>query len=112
MITAWLILISYYITTFPEQVEMIRFREKFACEIILNDEGFFEQDILMELPVMNVSRIYKFAELGAKFLAWQSFISGEEDWTTFLIRKIYKTNGLCDQANHYARHTFMQRRIK
>ncbi|MDD5092714.1 MAG: hypothetical protein PHQ23_17585 [Candidatus Wallbacteria bacterium] len=100
MMPAWFYLLTFYITAFPEHAAIAEERTKFACEIIMNDECFFDQDQLCALPVVRLKRAYEFAFLGAKLAAWQSLFI-DSDWSEFLFKEIYRTNGVCDRSNEW-----------
>ncbi|MDD2716099.1 MAG: hypothetical protein PHW04_09410 [Candidatus Wallbacteria bacterium] len=102
MLPAWVFLIPIYVAAFPDLISQAEDRERFAIEMILNDEGFFEEDTILDLTTESVQRIYKFAYLGAKVAAWQSIFSQCSDWQAYLMDELYKPGGICDSTNEYA----------
>lgn len=97
MIFSWFISIYLWVLTYPERLEEVEERTRFVCEVILNDEGFFSDEVYENFDTEIIKRFYNIAFLGAKFLAWKSL--EHNDWRDFIYNELYKKGGMCENIN-------------
>jgi len=103
MIAVWIVLINYYAITYPFSYEEVMNRKKYAVEVILQDEGFFNEDFLLSLGIKKIKKLYTISDKGAEFIAWLSVISEKKNWREFIFQMIYSKEGLCKNMNDLAK---------
>ena len=100
MIFSWFLSIYFYVLSYPEMIKEVEKRTKFICEIILNDEGFFDSEVYDRFNAQHLKRLYNLAFFGAKYIAWESI--KHKNWQEFSYQELYKKNGICDRINRFA----------
>lgn len=102
MIAVWIVLINYYAVTYPLFFEEAMNRKKYAVEVILQDEGFFNEDVLLSLDIEKLKKLYSISDKGAEFIAWLSVIADKKNWREYIFQMIYSKEGLCKNMNDLA----------
>jgi len=104
MISLWIALTTYYALSFPEFYDEVITRKKYAIEIILQDEGFFDENILLKSSIKKIKQLYSIADKGAEYIAWLSVLLEKKNWREFIFKNIYSKNGLYKRMNDIAKN--------